>query len=82
MRDAKLAKPPTDESKAGDILSLRRGGRTGCREALHRQIRPSVDVHGLLGIGLDMVEDVSEELVGQFLHLDEPQRGQALRMRL
>jgi hypothetical protein len=29
-----------------------------------------------------MVEDVSEELVGQFLHLDEPQRGQALRMRL
>jgi hypothetical protein len=75
MRDAKLGKSSTDEPEAGDILRLRWGGRTRRGKALHREICPAVDIDRLLWIGLDMVENISEQLIRESLHLGNAQDG-------
>lgn len=60
-----VGKPLTREAKGADVLRLVRGGQRRRLEALLRQIGAAVDVDLLLRVGLDVVEDLAQQLVGE-----------------
>lgn len=60
-----VGKPLTREAKGADVLGLVGSGGRRRLEALLREIGAAVDVDLLVRVGLDVVEDLAQQLVGE-----------------
>ena len=63
VHSAELGEASAGESEVADVLGLVWLGRWRRSEALLREIGPPVEVHQLLRVGLNVIENLAEQLV-------------------